>query len=400
MLKKIIINLFIIFILFENILKLPSSFNYWDEIVEIFIIFCGIGKMCKTKKMNKNAYMVILFMVSMCAIGIIGNVKYEYVKSWNFIIRDLVGFIKFPLTLVFLIYIRADEVLKKNLSKYTIIFIKVMVIIMALFGAISLFKDIGMSQKEIRYGIHPYLFIFTHPTYLVVTCFMILMIIEYAEKNEKEKLIYGSLISFLIIISMRTKGIVTLALYFYIKYFNKLIKKYKIISIVCIILITLRTAWSKIMLYNSYATSPREILYKGSITLLKKCFPIGSGFATFASHISYRANSKVYDFISMTHVIKFESIAVFGDAGYAYYIGQFGILGCILFVLTIVYLYKIMEVNKETSLSTKICFVYIIIALTSEATLITLGVQLAIIMALTRIDNTNLKIYKEEKDEA
>ena len=75
---------------------------------------------------------------------------------------------------------------------------------------------------------------------------------------------------------------------------------------------------------------------------MKKCFPIGSGFGTFASSISgeyYSSLYYTYGFYGKEDVSELDYSAL-GDTQWPYYYAQFGFFGLIAFVVILVLLYR------------------------------------------------------------
>lgn len=397
--NKLIFNFFIIFLLYQNIIfnliEFSEFFNFWDEIVEIVVILIGTLYIIKHKNniLKKDNIEIICLFSIIILIGLIGNVFFKFNISWNEIFRDIVVFLKFPL--IYFILISNDFSIKmaNNISKITIKFIKLMICIIFIFGILSLFFNFGMSQDEIRHGIRPYMFLYSHPTYLVLSSILMLAIINSIEGNN---MIFEIMLIVIIIISLRTKGIVTIAAYIFAKYIMKNIKSNKILNIICIVFIIFVFSYSKLALYKSYSTSPREQLYNGAITLIKRCFPVGSGFSTYASHGSVKSSFSLYEELDITFYLNENAhgnIMNFGDAGYAYYLGQFGFLGCILICILGYKLYIKTIENTKNSIPMLIILLYVLIALTSETILLNYGIELAFILAivvgLNKIEKSN-----------
>lgn len=404
--KKTLIDVFILFILFSNIIvtqfNLPYLFETWDVILEIVLVIMFIIKSIKNKKNISTIYFkcyIILFLLIID--GVIGNLLYNYASSYMAIFKDILSFLKFPLTFLLLKNMKFDFTISKNLDKYFYNILKIIIIIIFLCGVISFFKDIGMSLNEYRHGIRSFTFLFLHPTYLVISMVFVLALFEHKGENIKNKNFYELLILSIIGLTMRTKGFAIIAIFLIMKYFGKILVKYKMISIFVIFLTIFLVGYNKLVEYMNYASSAREILYKGSITLFMMCFPFGSGFGTFASHVSGQYMSKVYDFINIKYIweIPGNTIAQLGDTGFPYYIGQFGILGIILLAFLSIYIIRISLENCKNKNSVILLFIYILIGLTSESTVLNFGSELAVILAIVSsdfcdIDRNEEKLYK------
>ena len=241
-----------------------------------------------------------------------------------------------------------------------------------------------MSQSSIRGGIHPYQFLFNHPTALVFAAVVSICLLNATEKNN-ENIFYLLTLSLIIILSMRTKGIAFVAVFIFMKYGGIWLKRVKILYGFGICVAILAASYSKLMMYASWSDSGREMLYVGAFDLMVRCFPFGSGFGTYASHLSGRYQSGVYSFIYHYQFWNSDgtATAVLGDAGIPYYIGQFGFIGVFLMIFAVYRMLKVIVVRiKGNNLSLFLLWIYLAIALTSEAILITYGIELAVILAV------------------
>lgn len=389
------IYVLLVFMLFNNIIfskfMIPDFFNYWDEFVFFLIVFYWLffkKKNNNDHKIAKNYFVNYAILVIICMIGLCGNVIFNFAFDYNAVLRDIVSFLKFPLAILMMIDIEKKKNINESKKEYITKcnrkfekFIKCIIFIIFIFGIVSLFFDIGMSQLEIRNGIRPYQFLYNHPTVLVLNSIFLLALIETIG-TKKNILYYRLQILIIIILTMRTKGIAFVSLYLFIIYFGKNFKKMKFIYIAIGLLIIFGASYSKLKLYASFSSSPREVLYFGAIKLLKNCFPFGSGFGTFASHISATYFSNAYSFINLPkyYLETPNYLVVLGDAGYPYYIAQFGFLGTILFFKLMYNIFILLIKNLKNKNGIIIIITYFLIALTSEATLINFGIEIAFML--------------------
>lgn len=379
-------NMFIIFLLIQNIIftvfNLPEVFSYWDEtffliLVSYYFIIKFNGKIEIEKLKLLSAILLSVL------IGLLGNLVFQFSINYNPIIRDIINYLKFPLTVYVLLDTNILAVMSKKIDKIMPI-IKLLIIVITLTGIISLFVDLGMSQEEIRGGIHPFYFLFLHPTYLVTFLSICLCLINTIPT--KKIYLYEFLLIFDIILAMRTKGFALVAVYVFVKYFSKYIRKISIIYWISLVSLITYTAWYKLVLYSTFSSSPRETLYKGAFELMKICFPIGSGFGTYASYISGKYFSSVYNKIIISGLYNPDGSisAAIGDAGFPYYLGQFGIIGTICFIYIVYKMYKIYikPIQSKNRFPITIYTFLIIISLTSEAILVNNGFEIGFIFAL------------------
>lgn len=385
---------FALFIVFQDIFIsfLPRCFDYWDE---IFTIICFFIYCCSyIKKVNKNNFVILLFFLLSILICAFGNIVYGYQTSIDACFRDILAILKFPI--VFLCFSRLDfsNVLVKEIYRIVPV-IKFIVIVAFGLGIVSLFLDIGLSQDELRFGIHPYFFIFSHPTYLT-TCFAFLLCLYNSSSTASKSA--ELMLVFCILLAMRTKGIVFVCLYYFVKFFYSYLKSHIVIFSLTLLFLIIVVSYDKIQLYNSFSNSPRESLYKGSIYLLFYCFPFGAGLGAFASHLSAKFDSNVYNFIMIPDMYDQEGnlTAVIGDAGLPYYVGQFGLFGLIVIILAYSKIFQSSVVNLTFSKNSSVFLLWglILITMPTEAILINNGVVIAIYLIILR----KFEILKNSRD--
>lgn len=383
-------GLFLVFLVYQQILvgqfNMPQIYGYWDELFFLFLIGLSLFKWvkidgCKIKLVDLLNISPWIFLI---LIGIIGNCLYKYALNFQPIVRDIIGCMKFSLGFYACRCIKIDQRIALSFKRKTIGWIKLIAVVICVCGFLSLFIDIGMSQASVRGGIHPYMFLFSHPTALVYSSVVVICLLNASERNNDQTL-YIALLSAVIILTMRTKGIAFVAAFVFMRYSRKWMRNVKYLYWLGAIIAIFSASYSQLQMYVSWSDSGREVLYIGAFNLLFKCFPFGSGFGTYASHISGRYISGVYDFIYHYQFWNNDggATAVLGDAGYPYYIGQFGVLGI---TLVIYGLYRLIKKNvladKKYRFSAVLLLIYIGIALTSEAILITYGLELGILLAV------------------
>ena len=202
----------------------------------------------------------------------------------------------------------------------------------------------------------------------------------------------------IIILTGRSKGLAFVSTFIFMKYGRFLLQKARLLYILSIALVSFLSGLSRLRQYISFSSSGREVLWIGSFTLMRICFPFGSGFGTFASHISGKYRSEVYNFINIWEFWKSDgsATAILGDAGYPYYIAQFGIFGIFLFGLGIWRILKLWHEGKGDSQdyvsSGDLLLIYIAISLTSESILLNNGYEIGTILAiLSKADEINKK---------
>lgn len=371
--------------------SMPDFFGYWDEAATLILLLLCSFKLFRNNagKIKVDLYTKFLNMwILMSIVGFVGNFAWGYSNGFQAIIRDFVNCLKFPICFFSLHYLGLDYKLKDAVAKKGNGLLKLMVIAMFVGGFVSLFFDIGLSQtSEIRHGIYSYQFLFGHPTSLAVIGVLILCWFDSFE--EKRNFPYIILCIGILILTMRTKVLAFVALFIFAKWSPKWLKRFKVIYVAICVVVVGFSIYDKLRLVLSWSSSGRLTLWLGAFELLKKCFPVGSGFGTYASHLSGKYHSLVYSFIYSNEF--WDSTGkltnVLGDTGYPYYIGQFGFIGLVLIALSIKYLIRIVRLNPLTCKTAFVLMAYVAIALTGESILINNGVEIALVLSVITADS-------------
>ena len=117
-------------------------------------------------------------------------------------------------------------------------------------------------------------------------------------------------------------------------------------------------------------------------------FPLGSGFGTFASHLSGKYYSNIYEMygISGLNGMTREKYNFISDVFWPYIYGQFGVFGLLIYVkliLDIFFRQFRSRITNGSRIAMAAVWVYALIASTSEAYFTNgTGVQMALFLTL------------------
>ena len=212
-----------------NIVPLPSFCGLWDESATILLalmcVFNGIKKNKGRFSINCDFRFIVPWFIIIIT-GLIANLIWNYAGAWQAIIRDIVGFIKFPLCFTAIRFLGFDKKIRRFLDKYGFKGLKAVITVIFVLGVISVFKDIGLSQSdEVRHGIYSYQFLFNHPNSLGLAEVLLLCLID-SEDNQRNS-IYVIMCLGTLILTMRTKILAFVAIFIYAKCGARWSKKYK-----------------------------------------------------------------------------------------------------------------------------------------------------------------------------
>ncbi len=330
--------LFLASILNTGISQYVIGMNYFDELIALFsFVYILLNWRRRLQKKYLNVILATAFVI---AIGLMGNLIWSYHNGGLVILKDIIAFAKMPVTMVAL-SMWNDKNSTDTALNVAYVLSKAILTVMFLFAVISQFVDIGMSH-DIRKGIRSYKFLYSHPTFLVYAV-VAMSVVLVAHGIKRKDIKYHIEAVILLILSMRDKAFVYLAAYVFLLILLPNIGRIKIRYVVFAIVVGIAVTYNKILLYLSFSWSPRVGMYMTGFELAKKCFPIGSGFGTFASSLSGEYYSKIYYLYGFDRRIGVSpgSYDNLGDAGWPYYYGQFGLIGCLLFIYILFVLYKI-----------------------------------------------------------
>lgn len=394
-------------LLFQNcICRIFPKFSMFDEIICIIftlamLLTCSL-RPNKIKNILKKEKEAILLLAALIIIGLVGNAICKYQYNITAILKDIMSLSKFIVVYIssLIIFMNIDkEILLRKIARRSRIFIMVFFF----FALVNLICDIGMGY-DIRSGIRTYKFIYSHPTYLVIST-IVMMCILIAEGRESNKAYIGLALSILLF-SGRSKAIMFILLYLFIELVWKNIEKIKLYQLAFIIGIASTIFIKKIMDYFSYGyTSARPALYLIGLEIARKNLPIGSGFGTFASSISAKYYSKAYIVYKLNTVwgMSKDDYSYIADTFWPYIYGQFGILGFCIFVLIIYNLYN--SIRKRYSYSKcrikaiNLLMVYILISSIAEAIFIdSTGTFIFVVFAVF-LGSNNLRLKKSYCEE-
>ncbi len=339
-----------VFIIFFNFIDkfIPYS-NYTDEFMCIVFIILGFVYVCKDKGhiiINKEQKKCIFCMLFIFLIGIFGNIIYGYMPSVSVILRDVMG--TFKLFLIYLIGRRLIDRKNFRLNPKKFIYVaKIIIVIIFVTSLINLFVNTGVSD-EVRYGIRSYKFIYSHYTYLVYNEVLLYSILSV---DNKKNIAFKFMSLFSIAATLRTKGFIIIAfvlVYYLLEYakrknfsFKDIFKPIYIIPVVAVGYIISK---SKIQQYLSWGVdqSIRVGVHSIGLKIANDHFPLGTGFGTFGTNISYYNSSRLYNVYNSLNYSRLMSFgyATMSDVYWPSIYVQFGYIGLILFVLLLVFICK------------------------------------------------------------
>lgn len=346
-----------------------------DELVSYgLLFFTTIYFLANRKKLNKHITIILFLSSIILFIGILGNLFYDYQKLSN-AIKDIIIVFKSILAYIStLILLRNFDILKYgNLISLHLNIISAIIFILSI---INIFLPI-FPYYDYRWGINTQQLFFSHPTFLASTCSLIICILAGLSERNKYNYISIGALTIVILLSGRIKAIAFIIIYLILMYLTINNKKIKLSNIVfmliAVIAISYKRVLNQLILNVEY---PRAILNRYGFIIANEHFPLGSGFGTFASHISGKFYSELYYKYGIYKVygLTKDYHPTISDSFWPMIIGQFGYIGLVCMILIILAIFIQIYINRKTNKYYYIAglglILYLLVSSTSESSFV------------------------------
>ena len=361
----------IIFVIILSVFQFLCFFSendiltFFDEAVTIVLFCYALFLILKNGTIYGIQLKTLLLLLLLCLVGIIGNCLSKVDRSVIIILYDMFSCIKLFLAFIGALYIKVDEKDWNVIIRIVAKIVQITVIIAFIFLLLNQFADFGM-RDDYRYGVTTFKFIFLNAGTLSTVCYgyiLALTLVIPNLNNVREKRFNSLCIVLTTIVwasTMRSRAFVFIALYcfaylYYFKLTNNRKKKKKNRIRVWQILVgtigAIAVASSSLEYYFTNTATARYQLLHASITLLKRYFPFGAGFATFGTNIAKQYYSPLYSEFGFNSIYGLsESMRDFlTDNCWPAIMGEFGVLGSVIFVLLIIILIKYLYSNLRNN---------------------------------------------------
>lgn len=325
-------------------LELVNNGGYFDEIIGILSAFYLVLFRTRIERQDIYTLMVLGIVV---VIGFISNLVSGISHDYFSIGIDIVAETKLLFAYFAMKYFLNDEE-KKATINMLVPLAKLFTIITFICSIISLFTDIGMSGAE-RYGIRSFNFIFTFSfQYVAVYMLFFGILVCNTKMRNKEKTYYYAMAIISLVLATKAPPIMFSIIFIGLAvYFKKHERISPAIMIIGIIILTI-AGWFQIETYLLNENAPRHIFFKYAFKTASDYFPLGSGFGTYGSDQAARNYSLLYyryGFDTLNGMNP-ENGAFLSDTFWPMAIGQFGWIGCLLYLLAYVLVFLSFKNNK------------------------------------------------------
>ncbi len=376
--KKYIVFLlfFYYFLLRDPIEQFIPVFKYVDEMVAASAIPIYFFRHIGVRK-NKRDYYNLFILLFFC-IGILSSIVHKY-QPLSVVAADAFLCLKFWLA----IYVGKFFLKGFDIKKYaTKIYFHVRLIvwiytILLVLNVIAILRGGAIFASPARYGWYSTQLFYEHPSDFVASCVLILMILTSIKKYISGSFLYFFWLLVLMCTSLRSKAFGAAAVFLILWYFVFVRKKkIKLGKVLVFLPIVIFIAWNQINFYffNEQAGEmARARFLSGAVEVATDHFPLGSGFATFASYLSGVYYSPLYRLYHMDQIYGLVkgSVTYASDTFWPMVLGQTGFIGLIAYVIAVILLFKKIQLlknfNNDFYMSALCGFSYTIISSVAES---------------------------------
>lgn len=337
------------------IIEIMYSGSYLDEIiclVSIVYIFAF------RSKIERRDMISIILLIAVVFIGLISNIMFGINSSVFSVLVDVMSETKLIFSYFAMKYFLNDEEKQRVIDAFTPL-ARIFTLAAFACSVISLFADIGMSGN-VRYGLREFKFIFPMSfQYVAVYIFVFGILVCTNKMSDRKKRIYYILA--LISISLALKGPPLLFSVMFIGLSLNYRKRDTLSPIVLVlgIIAILYVSQYQIETYLLDEDSPRRLFFEYSFKTANNYFPLGSGFGTFgSSEAAYNYSPLYYQYgFHKRDGLNPANPAFTSDTFWPMAIGQFGWIGCVLYLLVYIRIFFSFTNNKNIAKERK-AFIY------------------------------------------
>ncbi len=318
-------------------------FNYFDELIAVMLLLSAGGRCIRKVTVKRNDLILMILFLLFLLLGAFSSIVYR-VQPAAAAVSDAFTCGKFMVGYmgIRLLYRQktGEDFIYRNLNSLS-------KGITAVFFSLTL-HDMVLKpifpKGEFRYFTESVQLCYPHTTYLAAAVVVLLCVLVDSLDRDKGNFKYLLMASWVLLMTLRVKAIAFL-LVFWLLFFT--VYHMKIRSETALLITAaagcIYTGYRQFASYFLNAGfSPRALMFQDSLLLARESFPLGKGFAAFASNISVRSYSPLYERFGYQEIygMSEQTASYLNDGFWQIILGQFGFLGVALMVLIICRLLK------------------------------------------------------------
>lgn len=334
--QALIVSLLFVTLFFREILvNVVGGVDYIDEALTLMFLLIITYKIIKGESYNNlktyKKLFIPLFIIIFLGIlsGILSKLNLNVVS----IFIDIIAIIKLPTFFFFCTIILNKKVVSKAINiirPFLILYISI-IFVFSILHLVGFFQSMSYDQ---RFGIQSFKFIYNNPGTVNEKMICALSIISVYNKS-RFKSLFQTLVVIVIITTLRTNGLVALALWPIILLISKNKTQFNF-KVVLIPIFAIILGYNQIRNYFSTSSiTPRGILFRDGFKIMFEHFPLGTGFSTFGSDQAFKVYSPLYYQLGYENIWGLSSYTGFflHDTFWPMIAAQFGIIGLIMYII-------------------------------------------------------------------
>lgn len=323
--------------------NLWNGFGYWDEFYAALVVPLLILHHVPVKT-NKNVFLMWLFFILFIVTALISNIFYQYQEAL-YVTEDAFFNAKFIFSIYTTVLLFKDFNFlkyKSRIKKHVDLIISILFILLVANKVFHIFPAV-----DPRFGMGSEKLIFSHPTYLASTSYILALLVTFLYEGERIDLAYLIMALLLSASTYRSKALAAVAVYV-ILFFWQMIFKQRLGIFIKILggSLAVGIGWSQLYFYffgDQSDEMSRGTLLSTGWKIAKDYFPLGTGLGTFASAPSQYNYSPVYYSYHLNTIwgLSPENPAYISDSFWPMIIGEGGYLGLVWYILYLIMVYRV-----------------------------------------------------------
>lgn len=366
------IFLALVFLMFDYYTWTSSSLfqTFWQHIDELILLGLFAYTVLNIRILINKDFLLLIVWVFFLAIGGISSAIYGYqsvvptFSDFFFAVnRFMVGY--------WALVIYCDKK-KCNISQALLPVAKFVVLLLFVLAVHDIFMTPFFPKGDFRYVTETIMLMYQHQTFLSSAGIALLIFLGYCNKKN-DLLAYMLMISFVVLMAFRGKGVAFLVVYWGIYICVLIFKDVKLLPLVTVGgILAVFAGFKQFMTYYGNNNQPRAIMFRDSIQLMLEHFPFGTGYATYGSIMATNYYSVLYRKLGYNNYYGLSEAysSYLTDGFWPSVLGQFGFVGTILFLFVVgIYIKKSVDVfviNRRKGVAMLAIMIYMIIISLAE----------------------------------
>lgn len=312
--------------------------TFFKHVDELLVLGCYAYLALHIHYIFQKKWKLLYLWIGFMLLGLVSSLIFRYQKIIPAIMDAVVVINKFMVGyLTAYVYGRLH---KKNIAACMAGTARMIAVAIFLIAVHDIILPPFFSKGDYRYFTHSLILMFPHQTYLAAAMVTLLILLGYTNENNRN-LPYMLMVSFVGVMTLRGKAIAFFAVYWMLYTWIFVLKSRQLAAMLVgggigAVFIGFEQITDYFLTTTRY--SPRQIMFKDSITLAIDHFPLGTGFGSFGSTIADQYYSPIYTKLGYNnnYGMGADDSMFLTDNFWPEIIAQFGLIGLVIFISVVV----------------------------------------------------------------